>query len=64
MKKPRNAFKSILNEISRGINKSEDHKTASKILNHFNDNGRLLLNYLMFIFQLYLRVNTKKVMTK
>ena len=63
-KKLQNVFKSNLNKISRGRNKSKQQKSASENINCFTNLEKLLLNYLMIILQLYLRLNTKKFMEK
>ena len=60
VKKLQNVFKSNLNEISRGRNKSEEQKWHQKILNCFTNYEKLLLNYLIVILKLYLRLNTKQ----
>ena len=64
VKKLQNVFKSNLNEISRGRNKSEEQKWHQKILNCFTNYEKLLLNYLIVILKLYLRLNTKQFMKK
>ena len=48
-KKLQNVFKSDLNEILRGRYKTEEQKSALKILNVFTNHEKLLLNYLMII---------------
>ena len=50
-KKQQNVFKSKLNEILRGKYKTEEQKSALKMLNVFKKHERLLLNYLMIILQ-------------
>ena len=63
-KKQQNVFKSKLNEILRGKYKTEEQKSALKMLNVFKKHERLLLNYLIIILQLCLRLNTKQFMEK
>ena len=50
-KELQNIFKTNLNEISKGRFKSEEQICALEIMNH----DKLLLNYLMNIFQLHLK---------
>ena len=60
-KKLLNIFKSNLNKISRGRFKLGEQKMAlKKILNCITNHGKLLLNYLVIILQLYQRLNTKQ----
>ena len=59
-----NVFKSHLKEISRGKFKSEEQKCALENIKLLTNHEKLLLNYLMIIFQLYLRLNTNQFMEK
>ena len=52
-----------LNEISKGIFKSEHQKDAIKILNYLMDHEKII-NYLTIILQLYLRLDAKQNMEK
>ena len=61
-KELQNIFKS--SKISKGIFKSEDHKSALKILKHFTNHEKKLSICLMIILQLYLKKNKKWNMEK
>ena len=52
MKELQNIFKSSLSEISKERFKSEDQKSALKILKHLTNHGEKLSNYLMIMLQL------------
>ena len=64
MKELQNIFKSSLREISKERFKSEDQKSALKILKHFTSHGKKLSNCLMIILQLYMKLNIKQNMEK
>ena len=63
-KKLGNVFKSNLNKISKERQQVNEQKSTLKILNCFTNQKKLLSNYLVIIFQSYLRLNTKKFMEK
>ena len=63
-KKLQNAFKSNQNETLKWTHKSEEQKSALKILNCFTNHEKLLLNYLMNIPEICLRLNRKQNMEK
>ena len=57
-KKFQNVFKSNLKEISKGRHELEERESELKISNCFTNHQKLLLNYLMIIFQLYMKLIT------
>ena len=63
-KNMQNVFKLNLNKISKGRFKSEEQKSALKILNCITNYKKLLLNYLAIVLQFYLRLNTNQFMEK
>ena len=63
-KKLQNVFKSNLNEISRGRNKSEEQKMSLENFKLLYESRQPLLNYLTIILQLHLSQNTKQFIEK
>ena len=51
-----------LNEILKGRYKSEEQKSAIKILRHFANHEKKLSNCLMIILRLRLKLNSKQYM--
>ena len=56
-------FKFELNEIVKGEEKSENHKSTINI-KHFTNHEKKLKNCLMISLEFYLRLNTKQNMEK
>ena len=63
-KKLQNVFKLSLNEISKGRHESEEQESELKISNCFTNHQKLLLNYLMIIFQLYMKLTHNKTLKR
>ena len=57
-------FKSYLNEISRGRNKSEEQKRALENIKLVYKSREAVVKLFMIILQFYLRLNTKQSMEK
>ena len=53
-----------MNEIIKERNKSEEQKSAIKILKNFTNHEKKLSSCLMIIPNLYLKLNTKKIWTR